>query len=121
MQEPIKVFDLEIRFADKSFVSECEALRTIRHQNLLPILTACSTVDNRGNDFKALVYEFMDNGNLDSWLHQKRGGVAPKLLGLAQRISIAVDVADALAYLHHKCVRYIVHCDLKPTNIFLDD
>jgi len=117
----IKVFNLEIKFADKSFVSECEALRTIRHRNLLPTLTACSTIDNSGNDFKALIYEFMPNGNLDTWLHNKRGGVAPKLLGLAQRISIAIDIADALAYLHHDCARPIVHRDLKPTNILLDD
>ncbi|KAG2659812.1 receptor kinase-like protein Xa21 [Panicum virgatum] len=117
----IKVFNLEIKFADKSFISECEALRTIRHRNLLPTLTACSTIDNSGNDFKALIYEFMPNGNLDTWLHNKRGGVALKLLGLPQRISIANDIADALAYLHHDCARPIVHCDLKPTNILLDD
>ncbi|CAN6252319.1 unnamed protein product [Urochloa humidicola] len=117
----IKVFDLETRFADKSFISECESLRTIRHRNLLPILTACSTIDNNGNDFKALIYEFMPNGNLDTWLHQKRGGVAPKLLGLAQRLNIVVGMADAMAYLHHDCGRPIIHCDLKPTNILLDD
>jgi serine/threonine protein kinase len=70
----IKVFDLEIRFADKSFVSECKALRTIRHQNLVPVLTACSTIDNSGNDFKSLIYEFMPSGNLDTWLHQRHGG-----------------------------------------------
>ncbi|CAO2039664.1 unnamed protein product [Urochloa humidicola] len=121
MQVAIKVFDLEMRFADKSFVSECEVLRRIRHRNLLSILTACSTMDNRGNDFKALIYEFMQNGNLDTWLHGKRGGIAPKFLGLARKISIAVDIADALAYLHHDCGRPIVHCDLKPTNILLDD
>ena len=69
MQVAIKVFDLDMRFADSSFVSECEALRIVRHRNLLPILTACSTIDNRGNDFKALIYEFMPNGNLDTWLH----------------------------------------------------
>ncbi|CAO2039649.1 unnamed protein product, partial [Urochloa humidicola] len=120
-QVAIKVFNLETKFAAKSFVSECEALRTIRHRNLLPTLTACSTIDNNGNNFKALIYEFMPNRNLDTWLHQKRGGVAPKLLGLAQRISISVDVADALAYLHHDCGSPIVHCDLKPTNILLDD
>ncbi|TKW40320.1 hypothetical protein SEVIR_1G237900v4 [Setaria viridis] len=117
----IKVFDLETRFADKSFISECESLRTIRHRNLLPILTACSTIDNNGNDFKALIYEFMPNGNLDTWLHQKHGGVAPTHLGLAQRLNIGVGMADALAYLHHDCGRPIVHCDLKPTNILLDD
>ncbi|CAL4886707.1 unnamed protein product [Urochloa decumbens] len=117
----IKVFDLETRFADRSFISECESLRTIRHRNLLPILTACSTIDNNGNNFKALIYEFILNGNLDTWLHQKHGGLAPKLLGLPQRMSIGVGIADALAYLHHDCGRPIVHCDLKPTNILLDD
>ena len=80
----IKVFDLDMRFADSSFVLECEALRIVRHRNLLPILTACSTIDNRCNDFKALIYEFMPNGNLDTWLHQKGGPVVPKLLGLTQ-------------------------------------
>jgi len=97
-------------------------LKTIRHRNLLPILTACSTIDSSGKDFKALIYEFMPNRNLDTWLHQKHGGVAPKLLGLAQRPSIGVGMADALAYLHHDCGRVIiVHCDMKPTNILLDD
>jgi serine/threonine protein kinase len=42
-------------------------------------------------------------------------------LGLAQRISIAIDIGNALVYLHHDCERPIVHCDLKPTNILLDD
>jgi len=96
-------------------------LRTIRHRNPLPILTAYSTIDNNGNDFRALIYEFMPNGNLDVWLHQKRGSIAPKLFGLAQRLSIGVGMADALAYIHHDCGRAIVHCDLKPTNILLDD
>ncbi|XP_062217775.1 probable LRR receptor-like serine/threonine-protein kinase At3g47570 [Phragmites australis] len=46
MQVAIKVFDLEMRYGDKSFVSECEVLRRIRHRNLLSILSACSTIDN---------------------------------------------------------------------------
>ncbi|OEL18359.1 putative LRR receptor-like serine/threonine-protein kinase [Dichanthelium oligosanthes] len=121
IQVAIMVFDLEMRFADKSFVSECEMSRDIRHRNLLPILTACSTIDNTGNDFKALIYEFMHNGNLDTWLHHRRSCLAPKGLSLVQRISIAVNIADALTYLHHDCGRPIVHCDLKPTNILLDD
>jgi len=67
----VKVFDLQMPGAERSFLSECEALRSIQHRNLLPILTACSTVDNSGNVFKALIYELMPNGNLDSWLHDK--------------------------------------------------
>jgi len=117
----VKVFDLEMRGAERSFLSECEALRSIQHRNLLPIITACSTVDNVGNVFKALVYELMPNGSLDTWLHHKGDEEAPKRLRLSQRISIAVNVADALDYLHHECGRPTVHCDLKPSNILLDD
>ncbi|PWZ29037.1 Receptor kinase-like protein Xa21 [Zea mays] len=117
----VKVFDLEMRGAERSFLSECEALRRIQHRNLLPIITACSTVDNVGNVFKALIYEFMPNGSLDTWLHHKGDNEAVKRLGLTQRISIAVNIADALDYLHHDCGRPTVHCDLKPSNILLDD
>lgn len=117
----VKVFDLEMRGAERSFMSECEALRSIQHRNLLPIITACSTVDNEGNVFKALVYEFMPNGSLDIWLHHKGDLKSPKQLGLTQRISIAVNIADALDYLHHDCGRSIIHRDLKPSNILLND
>ena len=55
--------------ASKSFIAECEALRNIRHRNLVKVLTGCSSIDYQGHDFKALVYEFMENGNLDEWLH----------------------------------------------------
>uniref|UniRef100_A0ACD5UCE9 Uncharacterized protein n=1 Tax=Avena sativa TaxID=4498 RepID=A0ACD5UCE9_AVESA len=116
----VKVFDLDMQGAAKSFVSECKALRNIRHRNLLPILTACSTVDNRGNDFKALVYEFMPNGNLDTWLHWEGDRNARNRLDLSQRMKIAVDIADALQYIHHDCESPIIHCDLKPSNILLD-
>lgn len=121
IQVAIKVFDLEERDADKSFVSECEILRSIRHRNLLHILTVCSTIDSSGNAFKALIYEYMPNGNLDMWLYKKFASVASKCLNFAQRVSIAVDIANALSYLHNECERSIVHCDLKPTNILLDD
>lgn len=117
----VKVFDLEMRGAERSFITECEALRSIQHRNLLSIITACSTVDNDGNVFKALLYEFMPNGSLDRWLHHKGDGKDPQRLGLTQIIGIAVNIADALDYLHHDCGRPTVHCDLKPCNILLDD
>ncbi|PKI54991.1 hypothetical protein CRG98_024591 [Punica granatum] len=65
----VKVLNLDRHGASKSFIKECEALRNIRHRNLVKVLTACSGTDYQGNDFKALVYEFMINGSLDEWLH----------------------------------------------------
>ncbi|XP_062219592.1 receptor kinase-like protein Xa21 [Phragmites australis] len=117
----VKVFNLEMQGAEKSFMSECEALRRIEHRNVLPIITACSSINNNGDAFKALVYEYMPNGNLDIWLHPNGEAKAPnKRLGLTQRISIAVNIADALDYLHHDCGRPTIHCDVKPSNILLD-
>jgi hypothetical protein len=117
----VKVFHLGMQDADRSYMVECKTLRNIRHRNLLPIFTACSTIDNRGNDFKALVYEYMTNGNLDTWLHPAGDRHVLNQLGLTQRIDIVVDIADALQYLHHDCQSPIIHCDLKPSNILLDD
>ncbi|XP_061999367.1 probable LRR receptor-like serine/threonine-protein kinase At3g47570 [Rosa rugosa] len=120
----VKVLNMLHRGAAKSFMAECEALRNIRHRNLVKILTACSSIDFGGNDFKALVYEFMDNGSLEEWLHPSIGTgevtEAPKILSLIQRLNIAIDVASALDYLHNHCETPIVHCDLKPSNVLLD-
>ncbi|GKV21200.1 hypothetical protein SLEP1_g31197 [Rubroshorea leprosula] len=122
----VKVLDLLYRGASKSFMAECEALKNIRHQNLLKIITSCSSIDFQGNDFKALVYELMPNGSLDNWLHasaQETNNAQSRVqsLSLLQRISIAIDVASALNYLHYHCGKPIVHCDLKPSNVLLDN
>ncbi|KAJ6824759.1 pentatricopeptide repeat-containing protein, chloroplastic [Iris pallida] len=118
----VKVFNLQQLGALESFVSECDAFRNIRHRNLIKILTACSSVDFKGNDFKAMVFEFKPNGSLESWLHPEGNGpFGLKTLKLMQRINIAIDVASALEYLHHHGQAPIIHCDLKPNNILLDD
>ncbi|KAK3417701.1 hypothetical protein EUGRSUZ_H03649, partial [Eucalyptus grandis] len=118
----IKILDLTRYGASKSFITECEALRRIRHRNLVKVLTACSGFDFNGNDFKALVYEFMSNGSLDEWLHPTTSQyTARSKLSLLGRVNIAIDVACALDYLHHHCETPIVHCDLKPSNVLLDD
>ncbi|KAF8020061.1 hypothetical protein BT93_G0685 [Corymbia citriodora subsp. variegata] len=118
----IKILDLTHHGASKSFIAECEALRRIRHRNLVKVITACSGFDYNGNDFKALVYEFMSNGSLDEWLHPIGSQyTARRELSLLERVNIAIDVAYALDYLHHHCETPIVHCDLKPSNVLLDD
>ncbi|CAH1438581.1 unnamed protein product [Lactuca virosa] len=114
----VKVVHLQNKGAHTSFLAECEAWKSIRHRNLLKIITACSSIDFKGNDFKALVYEFMPNGSLHDWLHSN---VTTTKLNLLQRINILIDVASALDYLHNHCLPTIVHCDLKPSNILLDD
>ncbi|PQP98268.1 putative LRR receptor-like serine/threonine-protein kinase [Prunus yedoensis var. nudiflora] len=118
----VKVLNLQQEGASKSFIGECKALRSIRHRNLLKIVTVCSSIDNQGNDFKSLVLEFMENGSLDQWLHPRDDEQSqPKRLSLIQRLNIAIDVASALDYLHHHCETAIVHCDLKPSNVLLDE
>ncbi|PWA99273.1 protein kinase-like domain-containing protein [Artemisia annua] len=114
----VKVLHLQNKGAHKSFLAECEAWRNIRHRNLLKIITSCSSTDFQGNDFKALVYEFMPNGSVNDWLHSS--AYASKL-SLLQRINILRDVATALHYLHNRCQTTIIHGDLKPSNILLDD
>jgi serine/threonine protein kinase len=118
----VKVINLQQRGASQSFVAECETLRRVRHRNLVKILTVCSSIDFRGLDFKALVFEFMPNGNIDQWLHNHllEDG-AHEMLSLIKRIDIAIDVASALEYLHNYKPVPIVHCDLKPSNILLDN
>ncbi|GAV71611.1 Pkinase domain-containing protein/LRR_1 domain-containing protein/LRRNT_2 domain-containing protein/LRR_4 domain-containing protein/LRR_6 domain-containing protein/LRR_8 domain-containing protein [Cephalotus follicularis] len=121
----IKVLNLLHRGASQSFMAECEALKTLRHRNLVKVLTACSSVDYHNNDFKALVYEYMVNGSLEDWLHPTVGinevDEAPRNLDFLQRLTIAIDIARALEYLHHHCETPVVHCDLKPSNVLLDD
>ncbi|XP_028100715.1 receptor kinase-like protein Xa21 [Camellia sinensis] len=98
----VKVLKLHEHGANKSFVTECEALKNIRHRNLVKIITACSSIDFKGNDFKALVFEFMENGSLENWLHPSLlEQHEPKNLNFVQRPNIAIDVACALDYLHH--------------------
>jgi len=118
----IKVFKLDQLGATKSFLAECEALRNTRHRNLVRVITVCSTSDPTGNEFKALVLQYMINGDLESWLYPTLHERHPKRpLRLGSRIVIAMDIAAALDYLHNHCMPPMVHCDLKPSNVLLDD
>ncbi|KAL6201502.1 hypothetical protein ACLB2K_025216 [Fragaria x ananassa] len=107
----IKVSSLEVAGAFGSFDNECQMLSNIRHRNLLKIISCCSQ-----RDFKAVVLNYMPNGSLDKWLYLETIS-----LNILQRLNIMIDVASALEYLHHGYVTPIIHCDLKPSNILLDD
>nr|XP_027086396.1 receptor kinase-like protein Xa21 [Coffea arabica] len=107
----VKVFDLQSEGALMSFGAECEALRNLRHRNLTKVISSCSNPD-----FKALVLEFMPNGNLEKWLYSSDSS-----LDIIKRLDILVDVASALQNLHYECATPVVHCDLKPSNVLLDE
>ncbi|WVZ85573.1 hypothetical protein U9M48_032485 [Paspalum notatum var. saurae] len=114
----VKVLDLHKRGANQSFMSECNALKWIRHRKLIKAVTVCDSLDHNGEEFKALVLEFISNGSLDKWLHSSTESMDK--LSMVQRLSIAHDVAEALEYLHHRINPSIAHCDIKPSNILLD-
>ncbi|KAL2550013.1 putative LRR receptor-like serine/threonine-protein kinase [Forsythia ovata] len=107
----VKVFDLQHQNAFKSFDVECEVLCNLRHRNLCKVISTCSN-----QDFKALVLEYMSNGSLEKLLYSD-----DCLLDILQRIHIMIDVASALEYMHYGYSTYIVHCDLKPSNVLLDE
>ena len=118
----IKVLNLQMKRAQKSFIEECNALKNIRHRNLVGVLTCCSSANYKGHEFKALVFEYMQKGSLENWLHWgiKREEQS-RSLDLEKRLDIIYDIAFALHYLHHECKEPIIHCDLKPAYILLND
>ncbi|OEL22198.1 putative LRR receptor-like serine/threonine-protein kinase [Dichanthelium oligosanthes] len=117
----VKVLKLETPKALRTFIAECEVLRNMRHRNLVKIVTICSSIDNRGNDFKAIVYDFMANGSLEDWLYPDTNDESGKRhLNLYQRVTILLDVACALDYIHCHGPAPAAHCDVKPSNVLLD-
>lgn len=111
MNVAVKVFNMHLERTLKSFTVECEVLRMVRHRNLVGIISSCTNLD-----FMALVLEYMPCGSLEKWLYSHN-----YCLDISQRLNIMIDVASALEYLHHGQTTPIVHCDLKPSNVLLDE
>lgn len=72
-------------------------------ETFLKILSACEGIDFQGNNFMALVYEFMANRSLDKWLHDDRVNTesdCSRDLSITKKLNIVIDAA-AVEYLHH--------------------
>ncbi|KAG8075856.1 hypothetical protein GUJ93_ZPchr0006g45849 [Zizania palustris] len=98
----------------KEFRAEVTIIGSIHHIHLVKLRGFCAEGSHR-----LLAYEYMANGSLDRWIfHTKED--AP-LLDWDTRFNIALGTAKGLAYLHQDCDSKIIHCDIKPENVLLDD
>ncbi|XP_062223676.1 receptor-like protein kinase 5 isoform X2 [Phragmites australis] len=100
---------------DKEFASEVKILGDIRHNNIVSLLCCISS-----DVTKLLVYEYMENGSLDRWLHPRERAGAPAPLDWPTRLGIAIDAAKGLSYMHQDCAQPVMHRDVKSSNILLD-
>ncbi|KAI4337315.1 hypothetical protein L6164_015748 [Bauhinia variegata] len=98
----------------KEFRAEVSIIGSIHHLHLVKLKGFCAEGAHR-----LLAYEFMTNGSLDQWIFKKKEGEF--LLDWDTRFNIALGTAKGLAYLHEDCDSKIVHCDIKPENVLLDD
>lgn len=96
----------------ESFLTEVKIVGSIHHVNLVKLIGFCAE-----NSYRFLIYEFMVNGSLDRWIsHEKQENGLTWLT----RQRIITDIAKGLAYLHDECDQKIIHLDIKPQNILLD-
>ncbi|KAJ0971250.1 hypothetical protein J5N97_019209 [Dioscorea zingiberensis] len=115
-QVAVKRIELGAEQADTEFRSEVSAIASVQHVNLVRILGYCLVP----NGTRFLVYDYVPNGSLDKWIFPKDKEDSP-CLPWPLRYKVAIEVAKALAYLHQDCRSRVLHLDIKPENILLDD
>ncbi|XWS33003.1 hypothetical protein CRYUN_Cryun22dG0039800 [Craigia yunnanensis] len=100
--------------AEKEFRVEVEAIGHVRHKNLVRLLGYCIEGVHR-----MLVYEYVNNGNLEQWLHGEMHQHG--IVTWEARMKVVLGTAKALAYLHEAIEPKVVHRDIKSSNILIDD
>ncbi|XVF88424.1 hypothetical protein PTKIN_Ptkin19aG0050100 [Pterospermum kingtungense] len=123
-----KLLENKLVFEGREFRIEFSFLRKVvgvpikfKHKELEDAIDGSQALLGQGPRF--LVYRFIPNGSLDYWIFPRRetrnhlGGC----LSWDLRYRVTIDVAQALSYLHHDCRSRILHLDVKPENILLDE
>ncbi|KAF4351128.1 hypothetical protein F8388_017447 [Cannabis sativa] len=108
----VKRLEKLVEEGESEFLSEMRAIGRANHKNIVRLLGYCAEGSKR-----LLVYEYMSYGSLANLLFKKES----KRLDWEERVRIAIDVARGILYLHEECKTPIIHCDIKPQNILMDD
>ncbi|XP_059071571.1 putative receptor protein kinase ZmPK1 [Cryptomeria japonica] len=113
-QRQIAVKKLEgLHHGEQQFWAEVTIIGRIHHLNLVRMWGFCAEGEHR-----LLVYDYIPNGSLEKHLFDTEGATA---MEWGVRYRIALGVARAIAYLHEECLEWVLHCDIKPENILVDE
>ncbi|XP_057970808.1 G-type lectin S-receptor-like serine/threonine-protein kinase LECRK3 [Malania oleifera] len=108
----IKRLEKDLAYGEIEFQTEIKVIGKTHHRNLVQLLGYCLEGANR-----LLVYEYMSNGSLADVLFNPAGNQPC----WEERMGIARDIARGLLYLHEECETQIIHCDIKPQNVLIDE
>ncbi|KAG6391570.1 hypothetical protein SASPL_149326 [Salvia splendens] len=97
----------------QDFINEIATIGRIHHVNIVQLVGYCAERSKR-----ALIFDFMPNGSLDKYVFNREKASS---LDWDMKFKIVVKVARGIEYLHHGCDMQILHFDIKPHNILLDD
>jgi serine/threonine protein kinase len=106
----------ESRGNGEEFINEVASISRTSHVNIVTLMGFCFEGPKR-----ALIYEFMPNGSLEKFIYKKNPSKADCRLEWETTYKIALGIAHGLDYLHKGCNTRILHFDIKPHNILLDE
>ncbi|CAN4094216.1 unnamed protein product [Withania somnifera] len=106
----VKKLHKTVTEGEQGFLAEVNSISRTYHKNLVQLLGFCNEGQHR-----LLVYEYMETGTLADFLFKD------SRLSWPQRVKVAIDTAKGLCYLHEECSTQIIHCDIKPQNVLLDE
>ncbi|TKY54861.1 G-type lectin S-receptor serine/threonine-protein kinase RLK1 [Spatholobus suberectus] len=109
----VKRLEKLVEEGEREFQAEMRAIGKTHHRNLVRLLGFCAEGSKR-----LLVYEYMPNGSLGNLIFGAHSQSRPEW---DERVRIAVEIARGILYLHEECEAPIIHCDIKPQNILMDE